>query len=96
MQLSKAESGSRDAERQLHQKETMLVALQTELKHVNRNNHTLEAERAHLQTQVDKAKDETRDLRNRIATVEQQLNQEKNTVSSQFSCCVFVRPIDTI
>lgn len=92
--MEKAEERFRDAERLLHQKDTSLVAMETELKHLNRNNNILESEKTHLKSQVDKINEELRSIRNTNTALEQRLSSEKSVV--RFSPFILIYNFDAI
>ena len=79
-QFEKSEEKYRNTEKQLFQKKTNLVAMETELKHVNRSLSLLESERDQLRGQVTKLSEEIHSLTGINATLEQRLSVEKNSV----------------
>ena len=84
LQVDKVRGQFRDSESKLHKKETALAAMQTAVKHLNRNNHSLETEYVRHKAQLDNGQDEIQMLRKLNSTLQQQLSTEKNIVSVNF------------
>ncbi len=80
-QLNKSEEKQRDTETALHTRDTQLVMVETELKHVNRNVAALESDRAQMKIQLDRLNEEIRSFNAMNSILEQRLSVEKNMVS---------------
>ena len=80
LQLERGYDRQREVETQLHQKETKLVAIETELKHVNKSLTQMQTERSEMKLQAERLNQEIRSLACLNSSLEQRLKGEQSDV----------------
>ena len=68
-------------EKLLHQRDTQIVGMESELRQSGKNSTSLECEKDQLKLQTDRLNEEIRSMTTLNGTLEQRLSMEKNSVS---------------
>ncbi|XP_064618768.1 uncharacterized protein LOC135482562 isoform X2 [Lineus longissimus] len=81
--LEKIDDQHRSVEKQVHEKENRIVALETELHHTNKSQNYLQSDHGQLKVQNDHLAEEVKNLSKTAATLEKQLETEKTVLRQE-------------